>query len=97
MSYNLDKPNRLVVSTRAEQKAALLEREPVQRLLTVMNSYHSLDSMFFPVPKMRDEAKANHRTILKKISEELPQHLKNRVQDAIKSKRVWDEMKEHIF
>jgi len=91
------KPDKFTRSQRMEQKARNLNRHPAQQLVELINLYHSVDKIYFPT---KQEAESVRVEIKNKILEEsagVPRILQFKIETALKSRRVWEELRNHIF
>lgn len=80
-----------------ENKVARLEREPMQRMVPLMNLYHSLDAMYFATPAARKEATAEVEHEIHELITDISLNMQVAIRQAMKSKKYWIEIRERLF
>ncbi len=91
------KPDKFMRSQRMEQKAKNLNRHPAQHIVELINLYHSLDKIYFPTKQDAESVRVEIKNKILEESTSVPRILQFKIETALKSKRAWEDLRNHIF
>lgn len=80
-----------------ENRVARLERDPIQRIVALMNLYHSLDNRYFATQKLRDDAEFDIRKEILTLNHDVSLDIQDAIKDSLRNKKYWDNIKDRLF